>query len=256
MTDAETETARPITPRGIELNLDAARPFAARHAARHLLRTARLAALATLDPSGYPYNTMTNLIVEPDGTPLFYAAGLAVHARNIARDPRIALTLAEVEAPDMLTAHRLTLAGTAERVRDNEMPLLKDAYLRRHPKAKLYLALPDSQLFRLRIEGVQINGGPARNANDVRPEDFRTDLAGADDLMARALPLIDELNGADLLPRLAAAAGAGEGRWRVTGIDPEGVTLANKTRNARIWFDRRLTTAAALRGWAQGLATG
>ena len=57
-----------ITPRGIELNLDAVRPMDAIGVARTLLRTTRVTSLATLDPGGYPYSTVTNLIVEPDGT--------------------------------------------------------------------------------------------------------------------------------------------------------------------------------------------
>lgn len=249
-----TEQTTPITPRGLELKPEAARAFAARTAARQLLHSARMVALATLDPGGYPYNTMTNLIVEPDGTPAFFAAGLTVHARNIAADPRICLTMAEQDGADMMTAHRLSLSGLAERVPDTEIPDLKDLYARRHPKSKLYLALPDMMLFRLRIGAVQINGGPARNANDVAPADFRIDLSDAGALMAEASGLIAALDTSpDTVARLAARAGAEGGRWRVISLDPEGLTLAKRLHNARLWFPERITTAQGLRDFVAGI---
>lgn len=244
-----TPSTPSITPRGKELDLSMGRPFPARDAARDLLQKARLCALATLDPSGFPYNTITNLIIEPDGTPLFWTADLALHARNIARDPRIAISIADIEGSDMMTAHRLTLVGKAESVSPNETSHLRDLYARRHPKAKLYLGLPDSRLYRLRVESVQINGGPARNANEITPSDFVIDLSGAENLMAAVPALIPELETPETLARLQAMGGLGEGHWRVISIDPEGITLATKLANGRIWFPHRITSAAALRVW-------
>lgn len=84
-----------ITPRGAKIEPSAGAPFEAVRVARDVLHTSRTAALATLDPvSGYPYTTATNIGIEPDGTPFFFAAGLTLHARNMEADPRISLTLA------------------------------------------------------------------------------------------------------------------------------------------------------------------
>ena len=254
-----TEPSRPaapsasITPRATELNRELALPFDARLAARTLLHEARICALATLDPSGHPYNTFTNLLVEADGTPLFWAAGLALHARNIARDARIAMSVADCAAADMMTAHRLTLVGRAESLGPEEMPELGALYARRHPKAKLYLSLPDSRLYRLRVEAMQINGGPARNAQEITPADFAIELSDAADLMGAVPRLIAELETPPLLGRLQARAGRPEGRWRIISIDPEGVTLASTLHNTRLWFEERLTTAQALRAWVAAL---
>lgn len=255
MTEAPSTqaSAASITPRGKELNLEMGRPFAARTAARDLLQNARLCALATLDPSGYPYNTITNLLIEPDGTPLFWTADLALHARNIAKDARIAISVADYAGSDMMTAHRLTLVGRAESVGPNEMPGLVELYARRHPKAKLYLGLPDSRLYRLRVESVQINGGPARNANEITPADFVIDLSDAGDLMAAVPALIAEFETPATLERLEAKTGLPESRWRIISIDPEGITLATKLQNARLWYEGRLTTAEAVRAWVAAL---
>lgn len=229
----------PITPRGAELSPDAALPFEAIGAARALLRSARHGALATLDPSGYPHNTMTNVAIEPDGTPVFFTAGLAVHARNLEADPRCALSLA-ASGPDMMTAHRLTLVGRAEPAEDADA--LKALYARRFPKAKLYLGLPDARMLRLRVEGLQINGGPGRNASAVTPADLRCELRDAEALMAAAPALLDGLDAA----RAAAAAGAAPGAWRVVSLDPEGLDLGTESASARLAFPERVTSPEAL----------
>lgn len=230
-----------ITPRGIEINTDAALPLDAIRVARTLLRTSRVASLATLDPNGYPYSTVTNLAVEPDGTPFFYTAGLTLQARNIDHDDRIALTVAETST-DVMTTPRLTLVGRAVLVSEDEQADLKQRYIERYPKGKLYLALRDSRLYRLEIEGVQLNGGPARNANDVKPHDLRTVLSGADALMASAAEIIALLNVGERPSNLAVRSGAKLGRWRVTSIDPDGVDLASPDALARLWLPQPVHT--------------
>ncbi|WP_108883542.1 pyridoxamine 5'-phosphate oxidase family protein [Anderseniella sp. Alg231-50] len=224
-----------ITPRGVEINLDAARPIEAIRVARTLLRTSRVTTLATLDPSGYPYSTVTNLIVEPDGVPAVFMSGLTVHARNITADARVSMTVADTGS-DVMTTARLTLSGQAVRVPDAQVPALKARYVERFPKARLYLGLPDALWYRVRGEAVQLNGGPAQNANSVTPEDLLTNLAPASELMDSAPALIASLNEGDRAARLAATAGAEPGRWRVSGIDPEGIDLSTTSNLARLWF--------------------
>jgi len=233
-----------ITPRGLEINLDAGLPFEAIEVARQLLRTTRVASLATIDPSGFPYSTVTNLAVEADGTPFFWVAFLALHARNIDLDPRVSITVAQ-DGGDAMTSPRLTLSGRAERVGHNEIEALKASYLRLYPKGKLYLPLPDTRMYRVRIEGVQLNGGPARNANNVTPDDLMTDLRGADDLMEAQADLAAWLDRDGRASRLAVIAGARPGRWSATMIDPDGVTLSSASGLARHWFAAPCRTKAA-----------
>ncbi len=233
-----------ITPRGAKIEPSAGAPFEAVRVARDVLHTSRTAALATLDPvSGYPYTTATNIGIEPDGAPFFFAAGLTLHARNMEADPRISLTLAPFGKGDALTLPRLTLVGKAEQIGPDEVPLAIGRYIARYPKAKLYLSLPDTRLYRLRTEGVQINGGPARNASNITPADLRTDLSGAEELMAAAESEATRLNAIKgEASRLAVLAGAKSGRWTITSIDPDGIDLASASGLARLWFAERVTT--------------
>ncbi|UXT49384.1 HugZ family protein [Agrobacterium tumefaciens] len=232
-----------ITPRGAKIVPSAGAPFEAVRVARDVLHTSRTAALATLDPvSFYPYTTATNIGIEPDGTPFFFAAGLTLHARNMEADPRISLTLAPFGKGDALTLPRLTLVGKVEQLGPDETQLAIRRYIARYPKAKLYLSLPDTRLYRLRTEGVQINGGPARNASNITPADLRTDLSGAAGLMAAAESEAARLNAIKgEASRLAVLAGAKAGRWTITSIDPDGIDLASASDLARLWFAERVT---------------
>lgn len=232
-----------ITPRNAKIEPSAGAPFEAIRVARHVLLTSRTCGLATLDPaSGYPYNTATNIAVEPDGTPFFFAARLALHARNIEADPRISLVLAPLNKGDALTLPRLTLVGRAELMSEAETPLAKTRYIARYPKAKLYLALPDTLLYCLKVEGVQINGGPARNASNITADDLRTDMTGADALMIAADDEAASLNAVKgEASRLAVLAGRKPGAWKVTSIDPDGLNLASSSDLARLWFAERVT---------------
>jgi len=232
-----------ITPRNAKIEPSAGAPFEAIRVARDVLLTSRTCGLATLDAaSGYPYNTATNIAVEPDGTPFFFAARLALHARNIEADPRISLVLAPFNKGDALTLPRLTLVGRAELMSEAETPLAKARYIARYPKAKLYLALPDTLLYRLKVEGVQINGGPARNASNITAGDLRTDMTGADALMIAADDEAARLNAVKgEASRLAVLAGKKPGAWKVTSNDPDGVNLASSSDLARLWFEERVT---------------
>src|SRR5208337_592285 len=100
--------------------------------AKRLMRLARTAALATLDPaSGAPLTTLVGVASDFDGAPLFLMSTLARHMRHLAADPRASLLLTEApERGDPLNHPRLTLNGrieTAPRAR------VRDRYLRRNP---------------------------------------------------------------------------------------------------------------------------
>ncbi|ARO15606.1 pyridoxamine 5'-phosphate oxidase [Ketogulonicigenium robustum] len=162
-----------ITPRPAEIDPEAGTPFDAVACAQDLLFNTPAAALSTLDPGGYPYGTVTNLAVMPDGTPIFFAAGLALHARNIAVDNRISLVMAPFGVPDLLTKPRLTLVGRAIAISKGEDEAERAVYLARFTKAKLYLQLPDAIMYRMDVESLQLNGGPTRNASALTPAILR-----------------------------------------------------------------------------------
>lgn len=251
--DTPSDGAPVITPRGRELRLDAALPFDAEDHGRRLLRTARFGTLSTLDPeSGYPYGAATNLATDHDGSPVFIMAGLALHARNLAADPRAALTLIEPGLADVLGGVRMTIVGRVVQVTETaRLEAVRRRYLARHPKTKLYMTLPDIGLYRLEMADLRVSGGPRRNAGEPQVAHFLTDLSGAEALLAAEAEEVQRLNGPwgeDLPGRLARLHGGSDaGRWRAAGIDPEGIDLTSPQGDLRIRFPRRVTDPQAMR---------
>lgn len=252
-----TQTQPPaITPRATELGGSAPASFDPVAMARRALRNARTGALATLDPaSGFPLTTLINVATDVDGTPLFLASQLALHTRNLAGDSRASILFATLGKGDpMANSERLSVAGRAERTTD---PRARRRFLARHPKAKLYVDFPDFSLFRLAVHGVHPNGGFAR-AGEIEPADVLLDLSGCEALIEAEEGAVAHMNAdhADALRLYASRLlGAEDGRWRATGLDPEGLDLICGDATARLVFPERVTTPGALRAVLVTLAT-
>jgi putative heme iron utilization protein len=88
-----------------------------------------------------------------------------------------------------------------------------------------------------------------------------TDLSGAEDLLAGEADALARLNreAAEALDLCAARlcgarAGSRSGRWRATGLDPEGLDLTSGDRTARLAFPEPVRNPDALRRVLQDLA--
>jgi hypothetical protein len=116
-----------------------------------------------------------------------------------------------------------------------DLPRLRDRYLRRHPKAKLYADFPDFAFFRLMPRHVHLNGGFARAFDG----DARLILSPLDDAAAfQALEAsaLDHLNGEhpEALGLYATRlAGAPEAAWRASG--PFVILVTSSEALAHLW---------------------
>src|SRR5829696_1170708 len=81
------------------------------------ISTGTLCTLA-LEPEGYPYGSFVTVAFE-NADPIFLISGLAEHTKNLERDPRASLLLAEGRSADPLANTRVTLLGPCTRVRDD-----------------------------------------------------------------------------------------------------------------------------------------
>lgn len=209
---------------------------------RHILRTTRVATLATLTEDGAPFATLTTIATAPDGTPLLLLSRLAHHTRFLERDPRCSLLLASGGRGDPLAHPRLSLVGTASRDSD---PAVRMRFLRRNPKAALYADFPDFSFWRMTIGKVHLNGGFARAA-DFSPQQLLLDPSASASLIGAENDILDHLNAdhPDTLARLAAHfCAAKPGPWRASGIDPDGLDLICGDFCARVPFTQPVTTA-------------
>lgn len=216
--------------------------------ARALLRSGLTATLATVGADGAPYASFVGYATRLDGSPIFLFSGLSAHTRNLARDPRFSLLIAEPPKAegDPMDSARLTLSGRAERADD---PALRARYLRRHPKAELYAGLPDFRVLAAAVTDAHIVGGFAR-ARGLSVADVVIDASGAAALAEAEAGIVAHMNedhaeavglyATRLLGQPAAA-------WRLTGIDPEGCDLRAENRTARLVFERRIATPGEAR---------
>src|SRR3712207_2722011 len=135
--------------------------FDATGMAKHLLRTIRSGALATLGPDGAPFATLVTVATDLDGSPLLLTSRLSGHTANMEREPRVSILLAQTGKGDPLAHPRLTVAGRAGRA---DEPRIRARFLARHPKAELYADFADFSFWRVEIAGGHLNGGFARAA--------------------------------------------------------------------------------------------
>lgn len=206
--------------------------------ARRLLRATRAGSLATLEPEGGPFASLVNVATAFDGAPLLLMSGLSAHTQYLDRDPRAALLLAEAGKGDPLAHPRLTVSGVARRLADAEREDARRRFLARHPKSALYADFGDFAFWRLDVARAHLNGGFARAAA-YQGADLLLDVAGAAALAAAEDGAVEHMNAdhADAVQLYATKlCGAPEGRWRVSGIDPEGMDLASGDLTARLVF--------------------
>lgn len=225
---------------------------------RSLLGRSRQGALATLMPqSGAPYCSLVNVASLPNGTPILLVSRLAIHTKNILNDARVSLMLDERGPGDPLQGARIMVAGSAEQMQDNEAVAARRRYLAAHPSAEEFVDFRDFSFFAIRPTGVHLVAGFGRIV-DLAPDDFLTDLSGADELMAAEADIVAHMNAdhTDAMNLYATRLlGSPAGAWRCTGCDPAGLDLQDDdSRTLRLEFPQPIVTPAALRQALKELA--
>ena len=225
--------------------------------AKRLLRSIRAGALATLTPDGYPFATLVNVATAMDGAPILLLSGLSAHTKNLAGEKRASILLSEGGKGDPLAHARLTVVGQAIRCEDQtQRAALKSRFLARHPKSALYADFGDFSFWRLEVARVHLNGGFAKAA-DFDGMAVLTDLSGAGEIAAIEAGALEHMNSEhNEAVRLYATKLLGEkdGRWRATGIDPEGMDMALGDLTARLEFPEPVKNGDSLRKTLAALA--
>ena len=133
--------------------------------ARALVAAADHAALAVLEPgTGHPLASRVGLATFDDGTPIIVISRLAAHRAALETDPRCSLLVGEPGKGDPLAHPRLTLVCCAEPIEPGSPAAAeaRERYIAKHPRAGIYVDLPDFRFFRLGIERASFNGGFGR----------------------------------------------------------------------------------------------
>ncbi len=231
--------------------------YDARREAQTLLRTIRAGTLATIGTDGFPFATLVNVATAMDGAPLLLLSGLSAHTQNLLADRRVSILLAATGKGDPLAHPRLTVIGEAKPIESSvARELARTRFLARHPKSALYAGFGDFGFWRLEPRYGHLNGGFARAAQ-LTPEALLTPLEGAAELETAESEAVEHMNSRhrEAVAHFATALlGQRKGRWRATGLDPEGVDLALGSLSARLMFPGRVHTAVELRQMLARLA--
>lgn len=110
------------------------------------------------EPAGYPYGSLVTYALA-DGHPVFLISELAEHTKNLRKDSRASLLIAEGGADDPLATGRITLVGDCT---PSDDPDARAAYLERHPNAEYYVAFKDFHVWRLEVSALRYIGGYGR----------------------------------------------------------------------------------------------
>lgn len=224
----------------------------ARRLARRLVRGARFAAIAVLEPgTGFPFASRVLTGTDTDGAPVILISRLSVHTTALLADPRASLLFGEPGKGDPLAHPRITVRTRAEPVSSDDPAHtgLRARFIARHPKAALYVDFPDFAFFRMHPESASLNGGFGKAYALDGPDLMIASPALADiaDIEASAIAHMnaDHPDAADNYAR--AISKSKKTGWTVCGVDCAGLDLANGDDLLRIEFDAPLGLASELR---------
>lgn len=134
----------------------------ARRLARKLLRGARYASLAVIDPqTGFPSVSRALLGIDLDGVPVILVSDLASHTVALKNEARCSILTGEPGKGDPLAHPRITVFCNAEPVdrQSEDHARIRARFIARHRKAELYVDFADFRFFRLAPVSAALNGG-------------------------------------------------------------------------------------------------
>lgn len=230
-----------------------ARPSLAEQA-RTLMHVGRVGMLSTLSERhpDWPFGSVMPYGLDDRGRPTFLISSLAMHTRNLRRDPRASLLVAEDRAQeDPLGNARLTLLGSVAEVPDVDLAAVREGYLRRHPQSEMWVDFGDFGFYRMDVMEPYYVGGFGV-MGWVTAEDYFT--AAADPLADIASSVIQHMNedhaGALVLVARHFAECVAES-VTMTGVDRLGCDLQAELEGGeqglRVPFVRQATNANEVR---------
>jgi putative heme iron utilization protein len=208
------------------------------------ISTGTLCTLAS-EPEGYPYGSLVTVAFDNE-TPIFLISELAEHTRNLERDSRASLLLAERGSADPLANGRVTMLGPCTRL-DGDGGSAGAAFLARHPNSRYYADFRDFAFWKLRVDSVRYIGGYGRMSWISKAE---WQAAEPDPLGPAAATTIAHMNAehADALVFYCKAFSKATeiASAIMTGIDRYGFEMSAKTeegpRPVRVAFTKGVST--------------
>ncbi len=136
-------------------------PLSMSEQARTLVYQAKVGSLSTLSAKhpDWPFGSVMPYGLDAEGQPTFLISTMAMHTQNLQRDARASLLVTSDGGEAPLEAARITLMGRVTPVQDETLPLVRSAYLSRHPEAAQWVAFDDFAFYRMAITETYYVGG-------------------------------------------------------------------------------------------------
>jgi heme iron utilization protein len=213
------------------------------------ISTGTLCTLA-LEPQGYPYGSFVTAAFD-HGDPIFLISRLAEHTKNLERDPRASLLVAEDAAADPLANGRVTMLGPCMPV-EGDAGSARAAFFAAHPNSTYYADFRDFAFWTLHVESVRYIGGYGR-MSWIGKADWHA--AEPDPLAPSAAGIIAHMNGdhtdAMVLYCKAFSKATEVTSASMTGVDKYGFEMSAMTpqgpRPVRLAFAKPVSTPEEVR---------
>jgi heme oxygenase (biliverdin-IX-beta and delta-forming) len=220
--------------------------------ARTLVSQISTGTLCTLahEPEGYPYGSFVTVGFD-QGDPIVLISGLAEHTKNLERDPRASLLVAEGGSDDPLANGRVTILGLCTRV-EGDGGRARAAFFAAHPNATYYADFRDFAFWKLGAASVRYIGGYGR-MSWIEQADWQN--AEPDPLGSAAAGIIAHMNAdhadAMVLYCKAFSKATDISSASMTGVDRYGFDMSAKTsegpRPVRLAFAEPVHTPEEVR---------
>ena len=177
---------------------------------------------------------------------------MAMHTQNLKAEPRCSLFVGQAGVDDdPLGSARATLLGSAEPVPADELPVVREIYLRRHENSRYWVDFSDFGFYRLQpIDLYYVGGFGVMGWVDAK--DYAK--ASADALALAAPQILEHMNadhGDSMILLASAHLGLVAVEAAMTSVDRLGFSLRLKTgegmKGGRINFTREVATAGETR---------
>jgi putative heme iron utilization protein len=214
------------------------------------IATGTLCTLA-IEPEGYPYGSFVTVAFDR-GNPVFLISRLAEHTKNLDRDHRASLLVAESGADDPLANGRVTMLGPCQRVETDAAASARAAFLAAHPNAAYYADFRDFAFWKLRVTAIRYIGGYGR-MSWISEADWQA--AEPDPLASSSAGMMAHMNAdhadAMVLYCKAFSKATDVTAATMTGVDRYGFDMSAKTaegpRPVRVAFANPVSTPEEVR---------
>ena len=153
------------------------------------MTTATLCTMS-IEPVGYPYGSFVTYAIY-NGNPIFLISGLAEHTKNLDKDSKASLLIAEAGEGNPLALGRVTLMGDCKRLPEDHRDNVREIFLSKNPDAKFYIDFKDFFFYMLEVSEVRYIGGFGRMSWVTDEQWFQ---AEPDPMVPYANDIIEHMN--------------------------------------------------------------